>query len=104
MSLLSFKLRVASGHARLLFADGRAADLEGERLRRLLEVARPLLDHVGKLCDGSLRALSVVFADRVLRATYDGTAGIGVVRIDGDRFDREIVPLCDAVKLAGIIG
>jgi hypothetical protein len=97
-ALASFKLRLADRHARLVFADGGTADVEGAALARLLHAAAPLLDHVRARCDGSVRAVSVRLGDQVLRATYDAETRVGVLRIDGDEFARDVAPLCEAVR------
>ena len=81
----------------MLFSGGRGADIEGERLRQLLGVAAPLLAYVGTVCDGRVRAISVRVQERVMRATYDASDAVGVVRIDGERFDHEVMPLCEPV-------
>ncbi len=96
--LASFKLRVADGHARLVYADGAVADVEGDALASLLSDAAPLMAYVTAACPGTVRAVSVIRADRVLRATYDGDDGVGVLRVDGDAFDRDVAPLCHAVR------
>lgn len=98
MALVSCKLRIASGHARLVFADGRCADLEAEPFDRLCSAARPLLELVAARGAGRVRALSVNLRARVLRATCETGRGVTALRIDGERFAREIAPLCDALS------
>jgi SAM-dependent methyltransferase len=92
--LVSFKLRVAHHHARLVYDDGRVADVDGDALAPVLEAAEPLLAYARRRCDGPLRALSVGIRERVLRATCDTDSGVSALRVDGAEFDRDVAPLC----------
>jgi predicted 2-oxoglutarate/Fe(II)-dependent dioxygenase YbiX len=100
MTLACCKLRLAAEHARLVFADGRAADLTGPRMQQLLQAAQPVLDYLRSRGAHPLRAISLRLSERVLRATYQGDGHVAVVRVDGEQFIREVAPLCGQLVAA----
>lgn|GEM_PF-6947679 len=98
--LRSFKLRHVDRHVRLVAADGSASDLFDDRYEAFARAAADLTALVAAGCPGTVRAISVDFERRVLLATFDAEPRPGVVRIDGDAFDRDIHSLCRALRNA----
>lgn len=96
MQLTAFKLRLHAGHARLRLKDGSFADLEGAAMSHALEAATGLLALLQAHAGGRVRSVSVDYAHAILRATLEDGAGmVSVQRIDGARFEQEVVPLTD---------